>query len=110
MVSIRSEYAGLQGFAAMLSDTNHRGRLQGIDIASGIHSQLIITKRVKLRACEEARTDGNNRSARSAGPLLCLAIERRSKDGNCDRDISQTAPTSHHGSPGLSSGPTTAAS
>jgi hypothetical protein len=70
MGSIRPDYAGLQSFAAMFTDADHRGRLQGIDVTRGIHSQLIITEQVQLRACEEPRTDGNNRGARTTGPLL----------------------------------------
>jgi hypothetical protein len=54
-----SEYARLQRPTALLGNSDHRSRLQSIDVARCIHSQLVVTERVKLRAGEEPWGDGD---------------------------------------------------
>src|SRR5262245_666370 len=68
-----SEYTGLQRATALLGDSNQRSRLQSIDVARCIHSQLAVTEGIKLCAGEEPRGDGNVRGPCGTWTLLRCA-------------------------------------
>jgi hypothetical protein len=58
---------------ALLGDSDHRGRLQSIDVARCIHSQLIVTKGFELGAGEEPWADGDLSAPCGTCALLCCA-------------------------------------
>src|SRR5262245_62038439 len=89
--------ADLQSPTTTLGDANHRGRLEGVNVAGGIHSQLIVAQRVQFLTSEEPWCNANLWTAGVA--VVCCGPKRSTYECRHDRDARQVEPSECRAAP-----------